>query len=148
MWASRSVARSPGNVGLLSSSCPSARVFATRFFQTLPRGSALALCYHFASIRLQRGLAPPSHRACSAHNKKPGSSLTANFRAQIPRRIVTLLSKIQSQTCTAPWTQSAPAPKSTRNESPLPLQDCAPILRKPPPQPWPVRNHPPPTQSP
>src|SRR6185437_3216759 len=48
MWASRSFARSPGTVGLLSSFCSSARVFAPRFFQTAPRGSALALCYHFA----------------------------------------------------------------------------------------------------
>ncbi len=41
-----------GTVGLQSSSCPSARVFAPRFFQTSPRGSALTLRYHFTSIRL------------------------------------------------------------------------------------------------
>src|SRR5580698_5836926 len=72
MWASRFVARSPGTVGLQSGSCSSARVFAPRFFQTSPRGSVLALRYHFASIRLGRGLSPPSDRTCSAHNKKGG----------------------------------------------------------------------------
>jgi hypothetical protein len=35
-----------------SSSCPSARAFAPRFFQTSPHGSALALRYHFTSIWL------------------------------------------------------------------------------------------------
>src|SRR6516225_249529 len=33
-------------------------------------GNALALRYDFTSIRLSRGLSPPSCRACSAHNKK------------------------------------------------------------------------------
>jgi hypothetical protein len=36
----------------LSSSCPSARVFAPRFFQISPRDETLALRYHFASIAL------------------------------------------------------------------------------------------------
>src|ERR1700691_4111048 len=43
MWASRSLARSPGTVGFKSSSCPSARVFSTRLFQTSRGGSTLAL---------------------------------------------------------------------------------------------------------
>jgi hypothetical protein len=32
--------------------CTSARAFAPRFFQTSPRGDALALRYHFTSIAL------------------------------------------------------------------------------------------------
>jgi hypothetical protein len=51
---------------------PSARVFALRFFQTSPRGSALTLRYHFASTRLRRGLSPPSYRTSSAHIEKGG----------------------------------------------------------------------------
>src|ERR1035438_6214209 len=39
--------------------CSSARVFAPRFLQTPPRGDALALRYHFSSVRLSRGLSPP-----------------------------------------------------------------------------------------
>ena len=37
---------------LISGFCPSARTFAPRFLQTPPRGDALALRYHFTSIRL------------------------------------------------------------------------------------------------
>jgi len=37
---SRSVARSPATVGLLSASCSSARVFAPRFFRAPPRGES------------------------------------------------------------------------------------------------------------
>jgi hypothetical protein len=37
---------------LISGSCPSARVFAPRFLQTSPRDDALALRYHFSSIRM------------------------------------------------------------------------------------------------
>ena len=46
------IARSSGAVCLISGSCPSARVFAPRFFQTPPRDDALALRYHFSSIRM------------------------------------------------------------------------------------------------
>jgi hypothetical protein len=55
MWASRSFARSPGTVGLKSGSCPSARVFAPRF-------SRRHLAFHkpFSSIKMGRGLSPPS----------------------------------------------------------------------------------------
>jgi hypothetical protein len=52
IWASRSFARSPGTVCVESSSCPSAPAFAPRFFQTPPHDDALALRYHFTSIRL------------------------------------------------------------------------------------------------
>src|ERR1017187_4364814 len=69
MWASQSCARSPGTVGLISSSCPSAPVFSPRFFQTAPRDAALALHYPFSSIKMGRGLSPPSYRTCSAHTK-------------------------------------------------------------------------------
>ncbi len=62
-----SIARSSGTVCLISGSCTSARAFAPRFFQTPPRGDALALRYDFTSIRLSRGLSPPSCRTCSAH---------------------------------------------------------------------------------
>jgi len=37
---------------LRSGSCTLARVFAPRFLQTPPHGDALALRYHFTSIRL------------------------------------------------------------------------------------------------
>src|SRR6266481_2366814 len=70
MWASRSLARSPGTVGLISSSCSSARVFAPRFFQTSPRDDDLALHKPFSSFKMGRGLSPPSYRTCSAHQKK------------------------------------------------------------------------------
>src|SRR6266853_3396479 len=46
----RSLARSSDAVGLKSSSCPSARIFASRYLQTPPHGDALALRY----------LSPPS----------------------------------------------------------------------------------------
>ena len=61
-------------VCLLSGSCPSARAFAPRFFQTSPHGDALALRYDFTSIRLSKGLSPSSCRTCSAHTKMAGSS--------------------------------------------------------------------------
>src|SRR5882762_9495446 len=72
-WASRSFARSPATVGLLSGSCSSARVFAPRFFQAPPRGECcftLALRYDFTSIKLSKGLSPPNCRTCSAHKEK------------------------------------------------------------------------------
>ncbi|MBS1116532.1 MAG: hypothetical protein H6Q87_916 [candidate division NC10 bacterium] len=59
---------------LVSGSCPSTRAFARRFLQTAPRGDALAGCYPFTSIRLGRGLAPPSCRTCSAHVSIPRQS--------------------------------------------------------------------------
>ena len=43
VWASRSFARSRGTVGLKSSSCPSARVFAPRFLQVPSHHDTLAL---------------------------------------------------------------------------------------------------------
>src|SRR5579863_1768096 len=48
MWTSLSLASSSSAVGLISGSCPSARVFAPRFLQTPPRDDALALRYHFS----------------------------------------------------------------------------------------------------
>ena len=38
-----------------------------RFLQTPPRGDALASRLSFSSIRMDRGLTPPSGRTCSAH---------------------------------------------------------------------------------
>src|SRR6202166_5422829 len=47
MWASRSYARSPGTVGLKSSSCPSARVFATLLSDLTSRfGPCASLSLH------------------------------------------------------------------------------------------------------
>src|SRR6185295_7234972 len=63
-------ARSSATACLRSGSCTSARAFAPRFFQTLRRRNALALRYDFTSIRLSRGLSPPSCRTCSAHKQK------------------------------------------------------------------------------
>jgi len=39
-----------------------------------PHGDALVLRYDFASIRLSKGLSPPSCRTCSAHKKEAASS--------------------------------------------------------------------------
>ena len=44
-----------------------AATVAPRFFQTPPRGDALAVRAHFTSIRLCRGLAPLGCQTCSAH---------------------------------------------------------------------------------
>ncbi len=52
---------------LVSGFCPSTRTFDPCFFQTPPRGDALALRYDFTSIRLSKGLSPSSCRTCSAH---------------------------------------------------------------------------------
>ena len=65
------MANSSGTVCLISGFCTSARTFAPRFFQTPPHGDALALRYDFTSIRLSRGLSPPSCRTCSAHENSP-----------------------------------------------------------------------------
>src|SRR4051794_38802772 len=46
---------------LVSGSCPSARPFASRFLQTRLAAIALALHSPFTSIRLGRGLSPPSY---------------------------------------------------------------------------------------
>jgi hypothetical protein len=48
----RPFARLAQRLRLRSGSCTLARVFAPRFLQTPPRSDALALCYHFTSIRL------------------------------------------------------------------------------------------------
>src|SRR5258708_6266102 len=42
----------PNTACLTSSSCSSARAFASRFFQTLPHRSALSLIYSFTSLWL------------------------------------------------------------------------------------------------
>ena len=54
-------------------SCPLPRAFAPRFLPTPPHGDALALRDHCSSIRMGRGLTPPSCRSCSAYQKNPGS---------------------------------------------------------------------------
>src|SRR5487761_55590 len=79
MWASRSFARSPGTVGLLSSFCSSARVFAPRFFQTAPRGSALALCYHFAPSGCEEDFHPQAIDP-ARHTMKRASETEALLR--------------------------------------------------------------------
>jgi len=58
----------PATTASLSGCCSSGREFAPHFLQTVPRGSALALHSCFTSIRLHRGLSPPSCRACPAHS--------------------------------------------------------------------------------
>jgi cold shock protein len=45
---------------MLQPCCSSGRDFAPHFLQTVPRGSALVLHSSFTSIRLHRGLSPPS----------------------------------------------------------------------------------------
>src|SRR6266571_338714 len=52
---------------LLSGSCSSPRIFASRFLRTPPHGDALALLLSFASTWLDRGLSPPSIETCPAH---------------------------------------------------------------------------------
>ncbi len=69
IWPLETRSQKPARLGwrrLVSASCSSARGFATRFLQTVPRGSALAL--HFISSGLVlRGLSPPGHCPCWAH---------------------------------------------------------------------------------
>ena len=63
----------PATTASLSGCCSSGREFAPHFLQTVPRGSALALHSCFTSIRLHRGLSPPSCRACPAHSPAPSA---------------------------------------------------------------------------
>src|SRR5258707_4005658 len=65
-----SFASSSGALCLISGSCPSARVFAPPFLQTSPRDDALALRYHFSSIRMGTGLPTPSCHSCTAYKEK------------------------------------------------------------------------------
>jgi hypothetical protein len=58
----------PATPASLSDCCSSGRDFAPHFLQTVPRGSALVFHSCFTSIRLHRGLSPPSCWACPAHN--------------------------------------------------------------------------------
>ena len=88
MWTSRLVARSSDHGCLVSDSCSSGRGFASRFLQTPPRDGALALRWHFASIRLCRGLTPPSCQTCPAHNlsaPRKGNG-TGRMRPMLRRR--------------------------------------------------------------
>ena len=62
-----SVPARPTKPASVSDFCSSGCDFAPRFLQTVPRGSALALHSCFTSIRLHRGLSPPSCWACPAH---------------------------------------------------------------------------------
>jgi len=63
----------PATPASLSGCCSSGREFAPHFLQTVPRGSALVLHSCFTSIRLHRGLSPPSCWACPAHSPAPGA---------------------------------------------------------------------------
>jgi hypothetical protein len=63
----------PATTASLSGCCSSGREFAPHFLQTVPRGSALVLHSCFTSIRLHRGLSPPSCRACPAHSPAPSA---------------------------------------------------------------------------
>ena len=67
-WTSRLVARSSDQGCLVSDFCSSGRGFAPHCLQTPPRDDALVLRSSFTSIRLDRGLSPPSHRTCWAHH--------------------------------------------------------------------------------
>src|SRR5262245_32465714 len=69
MWTSRCVARSSDQGCLVSGFCSSGRGSAPHFLQTPPRDDALVLHSSFTSIRLDRGLSPPSKRACWAHHE-------------------------------------------------------------------------------
>src|SRR5271167_3936927 len=68
LWTSRLVARSSDQGCLVSDFCSSGRGFAPHCLQTPPRDDALVLRYSFTSIRVDRGLPPPSDRACWAHD--------------------------------------------------------------------------------
>jgi hypothetical protein len=51
----------------------SALTFTPRFFRAPPRDGALALCYHFTSIRLWKGISPSSCQTYSAQPRRhPG----------------------------------------------------------------------------
>ena len=60
----------PATPASLSGCCSSGRDFAPHFLQTVPRGSALVFHSCFTSIRLHRGLSPPSCWACPAHSRR------------------------------------------------------------------------------
>jgi len=80
MWTSRSVARSSSAVGLISGSCPSARVFAPRFLQTPPRGDALALRYHFSPS----GCEEDSHLQAVIHARRTTPTATPAKPGDLP----------------------------------------------------------------
>ena len=71
----------PATPASLSGCCSSGREFAPHFLQTVPRGSALVLHSCFTSIRLHRGLSPPSCWACPAHSPPGGRKMRPSLTA-------------------------------------------------------------------
>jgi len=67
----------PATPASLSDCCSSGRDFVPHFLQTVPRGSALVFHSCFTSIRLHRGLSPPSCWACPAHSPAPAAHRSA-----------------------------------------------------------------------
>jgi len=61
-WPSR-----PPGGRLLCASCCSGRSFACRFLPTPPRDDAVAVQLGIPAIKAPRGLTPPSHAPCPAH---------------------------------------------------------------------------------
>src|SRR5580700_4652997 len=84
MWASRSCARSSGTVGLKSSSCPSARVFASRFFQTSPHG--LGPCASL-SLRLHQAVKTSKLSNVLGTHRKGAARWAALFPASLRDRL-------------------------------------------------------------
>ena len=60
----------PGRHRLIFGFCTSARTFAPRFFQRMPRGIPPCASLEFSATCLLRGLSPPSLVSCWAHIKK------------------------------------------------------------------------------
>jgi hypothetical protein len=61
----------PPDWRLLSGSCASDRGVASGFLPTTPRGAAVAVRRGVPHTKVPRGLAPPSHAPCLAHNARP-----------------------------------------------------------------------------
>ena len=85
VWTSRPFARSSDAVGLISGSCPSARVFAPRFLQTSPHDDALALRYHCSPSGCEEDLHLQAvNHARRTHGKGHGSAVAFGVRSFRP----------------------------------------------------------------
>jgi hypothetical protein len=67
-WALDLLASSPGYGCLVCGSCLSGRDFAYSFLPTMPRDKAVAVRLVVPAIRINRGLAPPSHPIITTMN--------------------------------------------------------------------------------
>jgi hypothetical protein len=68
----------PPNGRLLCGSCSSGQSFAYSFLPTPPRDDAVAVQLGVPVTKAPRGLAPPSHAPCPAHQKKTPTGWSAS----------------------------------------------------------------------